>query len=132
MPTEQAAHEEHSVQVEATAQRASVGSPGLIVGVVGWNPSPVLIGCGGDLELFQIMTPTTLMGTESPTVWMIVLRALMNGPTTKLDHDRDGCHDGEEDDDDDNDTVPDEPTGGIDWLPTARKRITTQMAVMMP
>ena len=40
-----------------------------------------------------------------------------------LDHDRDGCHDGEEDDDDDNDTVPDEadacPTGGINWVPTA-------------
>ena len=41
-----------------------------------------------------------------------------------LDHDRNGCHDGEEDDDDDNDTVPDDadacPTGSIDWLPTAQ------------
>ena len=40
-----------------------------------------------------------------------------------LDHDRDGCHDGEEDDDDDNDTVPDDldacPKGGINWVPTA-------------
>ena len=32
--SEQAPHEEQSVQVEATAQRASIGSPGLIVGVV--------------------------------------------------------------------------------------------------
>jgi hypothetical protein len=42
-----------------------------------------------------------------------------------LDHDRDGCHDGEEDADDDNDTIPDDvdacPTGSIDWLPTAEK-----------
>jgi hypothetical protein len=42
-----------------------------------------------------------------------------------LDHDGDGCHDGEEDDDDDNDTIPDDadgcPTGSIDWLPTAEK-----------
>ena len=40
-----------------------------------------------------------------------------------LDHDRDGCHDGEEDNDDDNDTIPDDldacPTGGFDWVPTA-------------
>ena len=39
-----------------------------------------------------------------------------------LDHDRDGCHDAEEDDDDDNDTVPDDvdacPKGDIGWRPT--------------
>ena len=32
--SQQAPYEEQSVQVEATAQRASIGSPGLIVGVV--------------------------------------------------------------------------------------------------
>ena len=34
VPSEQVAYEEQPVQVEATAQRASIGSPGLIVGVV--------------------------------------------------------------------------------------------------
>ena len=123
--SQQAPYEEQSVQVEAIAQRASIGSPGLIVGVV-------LVGILLLSSLIAVVIwnfsdydPNDLDGDgvanglddcfDGFDEWVSV---------ESLDHDLDGCHDGEEDDDDDNDTVPDDadacPTGGIDWLPTAQ------------
>ena len=124
VPSEQVAYEEQPVQVEATAQRASIGSPGLIVGVV-------LVG----ILLLSSLIAVVIWNFSDYDPNDLDGDGVANGlddcfdgfdewtSVESLDHDRDGCHDGEEDDDDDNDTVPDDadacPTGGIDWLPTA-------------
>lgn len=124
VPSERAAYEEQSVQVEATAQRASVGSPGLIVGIV-------LVG----ILLLSSLVAVVIWNFSDYDPNDIDGDGLANGLDDcfdgfaewtydeSLDHDGDGCHDGEEDGDDDNDTVPDDtdacPTGSIDWLPTA-------------
>ncbi len=124
VPSEQVAYEEQPVQVEATAQRASIGSPGLIVGVV-------LVG----ILLLSSLIVVVIWNFSDYDPNDLDGDGVANGlddcfdgfdewtSVESLDHDRDGCHDGEEDDDDDNDTVPDDadacPTGGIDWLPTA-------------
>ena len=116
--------DEQSIQVEATAQRASIGSPGLIVGVV-------LVG----ILLLSSLVAVVIWNFSDYDPNDLDSDGIANGldgcfdgfdewvSVESLDHDRDGCHDGEEDDDDDNDTVPDDadacPTGGIDWLPTA-------------
>ena len=88
VPSEQAAYEEQSVQVEATAQRASVGRQ-----VSSWASCwlDVLIGCSGDLELSDY-DPNDLDGRyrqrcfDGFDEWTY---------DESLDHDRDGCHDGD-------------------------------------
>jgi hypothetical protein len=124
--SERAAYEEQSIQVEATAQRASVGSPGLIVGIV-------LVG----ILLLSSLVAVVVWSFSDYDPNDLDGDGIANGLDDcfdgfdewiydeSLDHDGDGCHDGEEDDDDDNDTIPDDadgcPTGSIDWLPTAEK-----------
>ena len=109
---------------EATAHRASPGSPGAVVAVV-------MVG----LLLVSSLVAVFIWSASDEDPNDIDGDGLANGLDDcfdgfdewaydkSLDHDSDGCHDGEEDDDDDNDTVPDDtdacPTGSIDWIPTA-------------
>ena len=115
---------EGHVHAHASAQRASFVSPGLIVGVV-------LVG----VLLISSLVAVIVWNFSEYDPNDVDGDGIANGvddcydgftdwtSSTDLDHDGDGCHDGEEDEDDDNDTVPDDadacPIGGMDWLPTA-------------
>jgi ferredoxin len=122
--SQQAPYEEQSVQVEATAQRASIGSPGLIVGVVFVGILLLSSLVAVVIWNFSDYDPNDLDGDGVANGLDDCFDGFDEWTSVEsLDHDRDGCHDGKEDDDDDNDTVPDDadacPTGGIDWLPAA-------------
>ena len=115
--------DEPSLHGVTTAQRATVGAPGLIaaivlVGVLLVSSLAVFVWNASDHDPNDVDGDGVANGLDD------CFDGFADWTSSEaLDHDGDGCHDSKEDDDDDNDTVPDEvdgcPTGDIDWLPTA-------------